>query len=301
MKPVFKPTKIGQLTLKTPVVCASGTIGFLREAQGLVDFNYIGAAVTKTLTLEPRHGNQGVRIAEVECGMLNSIGLENPGIEAFLRETYPQIKRFSPVIIVSIAATSTGEFEKIGRLLCAEKSIQGAELNLSCPNVRGKIISQYPQEVYKAVKAFKEQFKRTTIAKLTPEVTDIIETASAAKKGGADALSLVNTFLGIKFDVKTRKPILRNIYGGYSGTGIKPLALYKVWRVAQNMGIDIIGGGGISNWQDAIEFFLAGANAVSVGTATFIYPDTVEQIVKGLYRYMKENKLRKVGKLEILG
>lgn len=300
MKQLFKPTKIGRLALKTPVLCASGTIGFLKEAKGLVDFNYIGAAITKTLTVEPRTGNKGIRIAEVECGMLNSIGLENPGIKAFLKEVYPGIQRTPTQIIVSIAGKTVDEFKTLGRLLFAEKTIKAAELNLSCPNVRGKIVSRYPHEVYRVVKAFKGQFKRTTIAKLTPEVTDITETASAAKKAGADALSLVNTFLGIKFDVKTRKPILENVYGGYSGKGIKPLALYKVWQVAQSLDIDIIGGGGINNWQDAVEFFLAGASAVSVGTATFIYPDTAEQIVKGLYRYMKENSICKLGKLELL-
>lgn len=298
-KQYFKEIRIGKLVLKSPIVCASGTAGFLKELKGIVDFKFIGAGITKTITIEPRPGNQGQRIAECECGILNAIGLENPGIEVFLKEIYPSLSKLPFPIIVSIAAKSADEFALLGERLQAEKAINVIELNLSCPNVKGKIIAQYPEEIEKAVATFKAHYKGTAIVKLTPEVTDIIETAKAAQAAGADALNLVNTFLGIAFDLKTQKPLLGNMTGGYSGKGIKPIALCKVWKTAQALDIDIIGGGGICDWNDAAEFFIAGAKAISVGTEHFINPAASKEIVEGLYGYMKKNKVERIGELEL--
>jgi len=300
MKQLFKTIKIGSLALSSPVVGASGTVGFLKEIKQFAAIKAIGAGITKTITLEPRIGNKGVRIAEVDCGILNAIGLENPGIDMFLKDIHPQIKDLGPAIIVSVAAREEAEFIALAKKLEDHPAIKAVELNLSCPNVKGNIISQYPEEVYKAVKAFRSRFSRTLIAKLTPEVTDIVQTAFQAQEAGADALNLVNTFLGIKFDLKTQKPVLGNLTGGYSGKGIKPMALYRVWRVCSKMSLPVIGGGGIQDWQDAAEFFIAGATAVSIGTANFIRPNTAEMVAKGLYGYMRENKIKELGKLEII-
>lgn len=299
-KQYFKEVNIGKLVLKNPIVCASGTAGFLEDLRGLVDFKYIGAGITKTLTVEPRPGNQGRRIAECACGALNAIGLENPGIEAFLKEVNPLLSKLPFPVIISVAAKSVDEFSILGERIQAEKTIDAVELNLSCPNVKGKIIAQYPEEVEKAVATFKALYKGPLIVKLTPEVTDITETAKAAQAAGADALDLVNTFLGIAFDIRTQKPLLGNVTGGYSGKGIKPIALCKVWKTAQALDIDIIGGGGICDWNDAAEFFIAGAKAVSIGTEHFINPAASKEIVEGLYGYMKKNKIKKMGMLELV-
>jgi dihydroorotate dehydrogenase (NAD+) catalytic subunit len=217
-----------------------------------------------------------------------------------LKEIYPQFKNLGTAIIVSVAAREESEFCALANRLEAQSSIKAVELNLSCPNVKGNIISQYPEEIYKVVKAFRSRFSRTLIVKLTPEVTDINQTAFQAQEAGADALNIVNTFLGIKFDLKTQKPVLGNVTGGYSGRGIKPMALYRVWKVCSKITLPVIGGGGIHGWEDAAEFFIAGASAVSVGTANFIRPNTVEMVVRGLYAYMRENKIKKLGKLEII-
>lgn len=285
--------------MSSPVVCASGTAGFLKEIKPLVNMKAIGAGITKTITLEPRPGNRGVRIAEVDCGILNAIGLENPGIDAFLKDIYPQINDIGTTIIVSVAAREESEFRVLAKKLESQSSIKAVELNLSCPNVKGNIISQYPEEIYKVVKSFRSQFSRTLIVKLTPEVTDISQTAFQAQEAGADALNIVNTFLGIKFDLKTRKPVLGNLTGGYSGKGIKPMALYRVWKICSKFSLPVIGGGGIHGWEDAAEFFIAGATAVSIGTANFIRPNTVEMVVRGLHAYMRQNKIKKIGKLEL--
>ena len=299
MTTLFKSIRLGNLTLKSPIVCASGTAGFLKELKGLVDFGPLGAGITKTVTLEPRSGNRGVRIAEVDCGILNAIGLENPGIDAFLKEVYPRIKKLPVRVIVSVAAKSPDEFSVVAKKLAKEPSIRAVELNLSCPNVKGKIIAQHPQEAAMAIKALRRSFSGTVIAKLSPDVTDIASVAVQAQDAGADALSLVNTFVGIAFDVTTQKPLLGNVTGGYSGKGIKPIALCKVWKAAQVVSIPIIGGGGICDWKDAAEFFIAGATAVSVGTATFVSPKSIQEIYHGLYRHMRKHKIKKMGKLEI--
>lgn len=260
-------TKIGKLYLKTPFICASGTFGYGFELPDLVNFKNIGSFITKTITLKPRKGNPPPRIIEVDCGVLNSIGLENPGVDVFIREIIPKIKALSVPFIVSIGGQTLQEYVRIVRKLNAVREISALEINLSCPNIKSnKMISQSPSSTYKAVRALRGMTDKMLIAKVTGEVQDIVSVAKSVEKGGADALSLVNTFFGLAIDINTKKPYLGSCFGGYSGKGIKPLALYRIWKVAKHLQIPIIGGGGISSSHDALEFFLAGARAVTIGT-----------------------------------
>ncbi len=288
-------TKIGTLRLKTPVVCASGTFGYGVELRNLTDYSCLGAFITKTITLQERRGNKPPRIFETGAGVLNSIGLENPGVDSFISEYIPQIKKIPARCIVSIGGMNIDEYRQVLKKLESIKTVAAYEINLSCPNLQlKKMISQDPSATYRYIKSLRSLTRRTLIAKLTPEVDDITKVAAAAKRGGADALSLVNTFLGMAINIQTRRPYLGNIYGGYSGCAIKPLALYRVWKVSRSVDIAVIGGGGISSGADAIEFFLAGANAVSIGTYTFVQPNAAKDIVSGLKRYMKKRKINKL-------
>ena len=293
-KPDLK-VKMGKVTLDVPIVCASGTFGFGTELEKYVDLSSIGSIITKTITLCAQKGNKPPRIAEVEGGVLNSIGLENPGIEGFLKEKLPPLKKIGTKFTVSISADSVEGFITLCRKLSRYREIESLELNLSCPNIQmKKLVSQDERLTYRIVKKAKQLFKRTIIAKLTPEVSDITKIVRSAQNAGADALSLVNTFYGLAINIETKKPYLGNVYGGYSGGAIKPLSLYRVWKAAQIAKITIIGGGGILNAGDAIEFFLAGADIISIGTLNLIYPDGASRILKGIIDYMKKNKIHSI-------
>lgn len=290
--------RLGRLTLETPIVCASGTFGFGEELKELAHFKNIGAIITKTITLKPREGNPPPRIFETECGVLNSVGLENPGIDVFIKEKLPKLAKLNTKFIVSIGGFSLGEYEEITRKLNKIKEIQALEINLSCPNIKlKKMISQSKNLTYHFLKALRKITNKVLIAKITPEVTDIVQIAKAAEDAGTDALSLVNTFFGMAINIEEKKPYLGNIYGGYSGRAIKPLSLYRVWRVSSKTNIPIIGGGGIETAGDAIEFFLAGATAVSLGTINLAYPNRAETILRGIKEYLRMKKIKDTNKL----
>jgi dihydroorotate dehydrogenase (NAD+) catalytic subunit len=290
--------KLNNFELPTPVICASGTFGYGDELKGLVNFKNIGAITTKTITPQPRAGNPPPRIYETEYGVMNSIGLENPGLEGFLEEKLPSLVKLPVKSIVSVGGFSQEDYEGIVTRLEDEKEIEAFEINLSCPNIKmKKMFSQNKEATYSLVKSLRPLTKKTLIVKITPEVEDIVEIAKAARDAGADAISLVNTFFALGINIETKKPYLGSIYGGYSSRAIKPLALYKVWQVARNIDVPIVGGGGIENASDAIEFILAGATAISIGTINLVYPDSATDIVKGLKDYMKRKKISDINEL----
>ena len=298
---MFNPNlsiKIGKLKLKNPVMVASGTFGYAEELVSLVDLKKLGAIVTKTLTLRPKIGNPPPRTVETASGMLNAIGLENPGIDKFIEEKLPFMRKLGVPIIVSISADSDNEFRKLVKKLNGIDGISAIELNLSCPNLKSKtLISQDAKATYRVVSKLRKITKFTLIAKLSPNVTDIVSIAKAAKRAGCDCVSLVNTFLALAIDIQTKRPKLANITGGLSGPAIKPIALRMVWEVAKIVKIPVIGGGGIMNTQDALEFIIAGADAVSVGTATFVNPRATIEIIDGLGRFIRVKRLKKLTNL----
>ena len=292
--------KIGWLKLKNPVIAASGTFGFGKEFKDFINLKKLGAITTKTITLKPRKGNLLPRTCETPCGLLNSIGLENPGIEVFIKEKMPFLKQIGIPIIISIAsADDPQEFVILAKRLDKIKEIAAIELNISCPNIREnpRLISQDPKATYNLVKAVRKVTQKIIITKLSPNVTDILEIAQAAKAAGTDALSLVNTFYGMGIDINTKRPKLGSIIGGLSGPAIKPIALSLVYKVAQNLKVPIIGMGGIMNTADALEFILAGATAISVGTANFINPKASIEIIEGIKKYLIKNNIKDIKKL----
>jgi dihydroorotate dehydrogenase (NAD+) catalytic subunit len=289
--------RIGKLKLKNPVTVASGTFGYAEEYAGLADLKELGAVVTKTITLKPRIGNPLPRATETPSGMLNSIGLENPGLDKFITDKLPFLQKLKIPVIVSIAGDNAREFVALTRRLNGLKGVEALELNLSCPNILSQkkqksLIAQDKLSTYKMVKRLRKITKLTLIAKLTPNVTDIAEIAKAAKTAGADAVSLVNTYYGMAVDTNTRRSKLGTESGGLSGPAIKPLALSAVRRTFKATKLPIIGMGGIMNWSDAVEFILTGATAVAVGTANFVNPRASTEIIKGLKQYCKQNKIK---------
>ncbi len=292
--------KIGKIKLKNPVMVASGTFGYAREFEKLVDLKHIGAIITKTITLNPRQGNPMPRICETASGMLNAIGLQNEGIDNFIKEKMPYLSKIGTPIIVSISGNNIDEFFILTRRLNKIKAISGIELNISCPNIKCKgLVAQDKKETYEVVKAVRKTTNKTIITKLSPNVTDIAEIARAAEDAGSDAVSLVNTFLGMAIDVETGKSKLGNITGGLSGPCIKPIALRMVYEASRNIDIPVIGMGGIMNASDAIEFMLAGATAIQVGTANFIEPGVSGKIIKGIEKYLIKNRIKDIK--EIIG
>lgn len=306
--------KIGKLSLKNPVTVASGTFGYGEEFTDFIDLRKLGAIVTKTITLKPRLGNPMPRTCETTAGMLNSIGLENPGVDVFIKDKLPKLKKIGVPVIVSIASEDdTCEFITLARLLGELKEISAIELNISCPNVHKtheftnsrihELISQDSKAAYEIVKAVRKITKKTLITKLSPNVTDITEIALAAECAGSDAVSLVNTFYGMSIDVDTMRPKLGNITGGLSGPAIRPIALRMVWEAYKKVKIPIIGMGGIVDIASALEFFIAGASAISIGTANFINPKVTLEIISGITAYLNKNKIKNmkvlIGSLKI--
>lgn len=281
--------RIGKLTLKNPVMVASGTFGYAKEFEELVDLRKLGAIVTKTITIEARQGNLMPRVCETASGMLNAIGLQNEGVQSFIEDKLPYLSKIGVPIIVSISGYNIKEFCKLAKVLDRQKGVDGIELNISCPNINsGKgLIAQCPDATYDVVRNVRKATSKTLITKLSPNVTDIVEIAKAACKAGSDAISLINTLSGMAIDIETGKPRLGNITGGLSGPCIKPVALRMVWEVAGNIKKPVIGMGGIMSAEDAIEFLLAGAKAVEIGTANFIDPGISEKIIKGVERWIK--------------
>jgi len=290
---------IGSLRLKNPVLTASGTFGYGVEYREYIDVNRLGGIITKTITLHRREGNPMPRIAETPCGMLNSIGLANVGVEQFLEEKLPGLEELDTTVIVNIAGSTIEEYGEVAERIQDHKRVDGFEVNISCPNVKkgGLAFGTDPGITKEVVSRVREATNKPVIVKLTPNVTDIVSIALAALDGGADAISLINTVLGMGVDVETRRPLLARGGGGLSGPAIKPIALAKVWQVAKAVSVPVIGVGGIMSWQDAVEFFIAGATAVEVGTLSFVEPNGAVGIVRGIERYCEEKGIKKVTRL----
>lgn len=285
--------QIGSMHLKAPVISASGCFGYGEEYSEFIDLNRLGAVVVKGISLKPMHGNPPPRICETPCGMLNSIGLQNVGLKVFLKEKLPFLRTFDTKVIVNILGNSLKDYEKLARSL-DDAGVDAIELNVSCPNVRkgGIWFGTDRKMLGKLVSATKESLQHSVlITKLSPTVSDIGEFAQIAEDAGSDAVSLINTIPGIAIDINTRKPKIRNIIGGLSGPAIKPIALRMVYETYKRVTIPIIGMGGIMNASDALEFIIAGATAVAVGTANFINPLTTVEIIDGIGSFMKQENL----------
>jgi len=293
--------EIGTLALKNPVLLASGTCGYGMELKDLIDLRGLGGIVVKGISLEPRQGNPPPRIHETPCGLLNAIGLENVGIRAFKEQKIKWLKKEKITTIVNILGNTIEEYEKMARELDRVEGIDALEVNISCPNVKegGVAFGTSPESAACVTKAVKKACTLPIIVKLSPNVTDICEIAIAVERAGADAISLINTLLGMAIDIQKRRPVLGNTFGGLSGPAIKPIALRMVWQVARATSIPVIGIGGITTWQDAIEFFMAGAKAIQVGTATLVDPGAGEKILHGIVDFMERNNYQSIDELKI--
>lgn len=295
---------IGGLQLKNPVIAASGTFGFGREHSTFIDLNRLGAISVKGLTLEPRQGNKPPRVAETPGGMLNSVGLQNPGVRAFVEDEIPFLRQYSTAIIANIAGNTVEEYCQMAEIL-SDADIDAIELNVSCPNVKAgcMVFGNTPSGIAEITELVRKRSNKTLIVKLTPNVLSISEIARAAEDAGADCISLINTLLGMAIDIETRRPILYNNTGGLSGPAIKPVAVRMVYEASQAVRIPVIGMGGIMDGKDAIEFLLAGASAVMVGTANMIYPDACIKVCEEIEDHMKSHDYRSIaditGKLEL--
>jgi dihydroorotate dehydrogenase (NAD+) catalytic subunit len=298
--------KIGKLLLKNPVMVASGTFGYGEEFVDFLDLKKLGAVVSKTITVRPRQGNIPPRTCETPAGMLNSIGLENPGVEIFIKEKLPLLKKAGVPVIVSIASEGDPEeFAVLAKRLDKINAVAALELNISCPNIKShvtrhkvtRLVSQDPKATYEAVRAVRKATNKVLITKLSPNVTDIAEISLAAEEAGSDALALINTVQGMSIDVLARKPKIAMGVGGLSGPAIRPIAVRMVWEVYRKVKIPIIGMGGIIDTESALEFFISGASAVSVGTANFIEPGISVEIIAGIKKYLRENKISAIQKL----
>ncbi len=281
--------RLGPLLLRNPVMTASGTFGYAQEFSNLVRLERLGGIIVKGISLNPRAGNPPPRVVETACGMLNAIGLENVGLVHFIREKMPYLRTLATPVLVNILGDSVDEYREIARQLDNVKGIAGLEVNISCPNVQkgGVTFGTMPETAARVTEAVRQATALPVIVKLSPNVKDIALMARAVADAGADAVSLINTLIGMAIDPSSRRPKLANVIGGLSGPAIKPVALRMVWQVAQAVSIPVIGIGGISTTDDALEFLLAGATAVQVGTANFYDPSTAENIVQGLRDYLR--------------
>jgi len=294
-KPDLK-VKLDAIELQNPVMSASGTFGYAREFEGLVDLNRLGAIIVKGLSLEPTKGNPPPRIVETPCGMLNAIGLENVGIDVFEKQKLPFLQTLYPPIFANIYGTSIEEYAELSARVDELEAISGVEVNISCPNVKagGIAFGVDPDSAFSVVKAVRKKTRKHLIVKLSPNVTDITIIARSAEEAGADSLSLINTITGMAIDIETRHPKIANITGGLSGPAIKPVALRMVWQVAQAVKIPVIGIGGIMTAEDALEFLIAGATAVQIGTANFINPQATMDIIDGIENFLAHRKIARV-------
>jgi dihydroorotate dehydrogenase (NAD+) catalytic subunit len=285
---------IGSLRLRNPVMTASGTFGYGEEYGSLVNLHRLGAIIVKGISL--RQGTPPPRIAETACGMLNAIGLENVGLESFLSEKLPFLQGINTPLIVNILGDTVQDYQQLAARLDEEEKVAALEVNISCPNVKqgGVAFGTDPGMAHAVTKGVRQHFSRPVIVKLSPNVTDITGIARAAEEAGADAVSLINTVLGMAIDIKSCQPKLANIFGGLSGPAIKPIGLRMVWQVAECVSIPIIGIGGITTTEDAIEYILAGACAVQVGTTNFINPRATEEIIQGIGAFLVENKMASI-------
>ncbi len=291
--------KIGKIKLRNPVIVASGTFGFGEEYEDFLDPGQLGAIVSKGISLKPMIGNPPPRIFETEGGLINSIGLQNPGFENFVAQKLPYYKRFKTHLLVNFFGNTEREYVELARRFDSIAGISGLEMNISCPNVKrgGMVFCSDPKTVYRIVSKVRKVTKLTLAVKLSPNVTDIGQIGRSAEEGGADAISLINTFRAMAVNIRTRKPELGNIFGGLSGPAMKPIALRMVWEVSQKVAIPVIGMGGIVKAEDAIEFILVGASAIQIGTANLVQPRTAIHVIQGIENYIIQNKIASVKNL----
>jgi dihydroorotate dehydrogenase (NAD+) catalytic subunit len=291
--------KIGNIKLKNPVIVASGTFGFGDEYQDFLDLNQLGGIIPKGISLTPMMGNPPPRIFETEGGIINSIGLQNPGVQDFIKNKLPYFKNIKTPLIINFFGNTQKEYIELAKRLDNGPGISGLEMNISCPNVKqgGMVFGTDPRMTYRLVRGIRKLTKLTLIVKLSPNVTDITMVAKSAEEGGADAISLINTFRAMAINIYSKKPELGNIIGGLSGPAIKPIALRMVWEVSQTVKIPVIGMGGIMKAEDAIEFILVGASAIQIGTANLINPRTGIEVISGIKRYLIQNKIQRIQKI----
>lgn len=292
---------IGKLQMDNPVMTASGTFGYGEEFQDFIDLERIGGIIVKGTTLHKREGNPYPRMAETPSGMLNAVGLQNKGVNYFVEQIYPRIKNLDTNIIVNVSGSAIEDYVETAEIVNELDKIPAIELNISCPNVKqgGMAFGVSACGAADVVKAVRNVYKKTLIVKLSPNVTDVTEIARAAEESGADSVSLINTLLGMAINAETQRPMLSTITGGLSGPAVKPIALRMVWQVAKVVKIPVIGLGGIMDWKDAIEFFLAGASAIQIGTANFIDPQATVKIIDGINDYLNRHNYQSIR--EIVG
>lgn len=290
---------IGPLSLRNPVMTASGTFGYGEEYAPFVDLNRLGALIVKGLSLEPRAGNPPPRLAETPSGLLNAVGLQNIGVKAFVKEKLPFLKEYSTAIIANIFGETVDEYGKVAEILGMADGLSALEVNISCPNVKkgGIAFGSSPEMAAEVTKRVREATDLPVIMKLSPNVSDISHIAESVESAGADAVSLINTLAGMAVDVEHRKPVLYNVTGGLSGPAIKPVALRMVWQVVNRVNIPVIGLGGIMCPNDALEFLIVGARAVEVGTASFLNPHATMNILEGIETYLREHSISDIGDL----
>ncbi len=293
--------KIGELQMKNPVMTASGTFGYGEEYADFVDLERIGGIIVKGTTLHPREGNPYPRMAETPQGMLNAVGLQNKGVHYFVEHIYPRIKNIGTNMIVNVSGSAIEDYAETASIIDGLDKIPAIELNISCPNVKqgGMAFGVTARGAEEVVSAVRKVYHKTLIVKLSPNVTDITEIARAAEAGGADSVSLINTLLGMAIDAERRRPVLSTITGGMSGAAVKPIALRMVWQVSHAVKIPVIGLGGIMNARDAVEFLLAGASAIQIGTANFIDPCVTVRVAEGINDYLERHGFKSVN--EIVG
>jgi dihydroorotate dehydrogenase (NAD+) catalytic subunit len=301
ISPVGLGVRIGGLELKNPVMTASGTFGYGNEFTPYCDLNRLGAIVVKGLSLEPRPGNPSPRIMETPCGMLNAVGLQNIGVRAFIVEKMPYLRQIDVAVIANIFGETVDEYRRIAEILSDVDGLDGIEVNISCPNVKkgGIAFGANPDVAADVTKKVRSETDLPLIVKLTPNVTDITEIALAVEEAGADAVSLINTLMGMSVDIERRRPHLANITGGLSGPAVKPVALRMVWQAVRSLKIPIIGIGGISTATDALEFLITGATAVQIGTANFTNPSATMRVLDGIEEYMVRHRLTNI--MELIG
>lgn len=299
MSDISLEVKVDRLTLRNPVMTASGTFGYGEEFTDFIDLARLGGIVVKGTTGERRQGNPYPRMAETPAGMLNAVGLQNVGVETFCNEVYPRIKHFDTNVIVNVSGSSIEEYCKVAEMIDALENIPAIELNISCPNVKkgGMGFGTNPEMAAQVVAEVRKVYNKTLIVKLTPNVTSVVEIAKAVEGAGADSVSLINTLLGMAVDVERRRPMLSTVTGGLSGPCVKPVAVRCVWQVAHAVKIPVIGLGGIRTAADALEFLMAGAKAVEVGTANFLDPQVTVKIVDGLTDYCRRHNISDINDL----
>ena len=294
----FLSIHLAGISMKNPLMNASGTFGFGEEFADFIDLSEVGAIVVKGITREPRNGNPGRRMAETPSGMLNCIGLQNPGVDVFLRDTLPRIRRYGAPIIANINGNLVEDYAFLAEVL-NECGVDGLEVNISCPNTQhgSMAFGVVPETAAEVTAEVRKRTKLPVIVKLSPNVTDITEIAKAVEAAGADAVSLINTLVGMAIDTQSWRPVLGNVVGGLSGPAVKPIALRMVWQTARAVKIPVVGMGGICTAKDAVEFFLAGAQAVAIGAANFVNPCSMQEVAAGVEEYLKARGLSHVSQL----